>query len=405
MYEIIEQSSVSTPSVMATDCACAGVTASPRTQQRPPVPSQLLSQLTVPPRLHSEPLPGAHWALFDPDGAGGVVVVNAATYNLLHSCAHGITAVPMDSGCSREVTQQAIHALIESGMLVPVGARIPAAAPKPHALSAWLHITNDCNMRCSYCYIKKTGQAMPETTGRRAVDAVVRSAICHGYKEVRLKYAGGEPTLRLAQVLSLHDYAVNACGVAQLGLSATLLSNGSLLTERSVVEIKQRNMEVMISLDGVGDEHDLQRPLRSGRPSFSLVKRGIEHLLDAGLRPHLSLTLTAHNCTNAVEAVAFALAHDCTFAQSLPVEPRRCRRGSAAARTAGRDRSICAHICAARGCPAKVECAWRRARSRTPACAPRSRSLRRRPRLHSDRSSRPGSEMPDDDYGIDHRRG
>jgi uncharacterized protein len=55
---------------------------------------------------------------------------------------------------------------------------------------------------------------MQETTARRAVDAVVRSAICHGYKEVRLKYAGGEPTLRLAQVLSLHDHAVNACSAA-----------------------------------------------------------------------------------------------------------------------------------------------------------------------------------------------
>jgi uncharacterized protein len=145
----------------------------------------------------------------------------------------------------------------------------------------------------------------------------MRSALQHGYQEVRLKYAGGEPTLRMQQVLTLHDYAAAKLAQAGLDFSATLLSNGSLLSLRSIEEIQRRRIQVMISLDGLGSEHDVQRPLRNNKPSSACVQAGIERLLQAGVRPHISITLTAHNCDNAAEVAAFALAHDCTFALNL----------------------------------------------------------------------------------------
>ena len=38
----------------------------------------------------------------------------------------------------------------------------------------------------------------------------------------------------------------------------------------------------MISLDGIGDQHDAQRPFPAGRPSFRLVERTIGELIEQG---------------------------------------------------------------------------------------------------------------------------
>ena len=51
----------------------------------------------------------------------------------------------------------------------------------------------------------------------------------------------------------------------------------------------------MISLDGVGDQHDVQRPFASGKPSFRLVERTIGKLIEQGHPPHLSVTITNRN--------------------------------------------------------------------------------------------------------------
>ena len=68
-------------------------------------------------------------------------------------------------------------------------------------------MTDACNLACPYCYLDKSGEPMTEATGRAAVDAVVESAVAHGFTGVKLKYAGGEASLNHRLMLALHTYA------------------------------------------------------------------------------------------------------------------------------------------------------------------------------------------------------
>jgi len=43
-------------------------------------------------------------------------------------------------------------------------------------LTAWLHVTNDCNLRCPYCYVSKSRDEMTEGVGLAAVERVIASA-------------------------------------------------------------------------------------------------------------------------------------------------------------------------------------------------------------------------------------
>jgi uncharacterized protein len=73
----------------------------------------------------------------------------------------------------------------------------------------------------------------------------------------------------------------------------------------------------MISLDGIGDQHDIQRPFANGRPSFGFVRQTIDELIAAGVPPHLSVTVTGRNAAGVADVVRFALEQGLTFSINL----------------------------------------------------------------------------------------
>jgi uncharacterized protein len=69
----------------------------------------------------------------------------------------------------------------------------------------------------------------------------------------------------------------------------------------------------MVSLDGMGGQHDAQRPFVNGKPSFAYVERTIARLVEAALKPHISITITSRNAAGVADVVRFALERDLTF--------------------------------------------------------------------------------------------
>ena len=180
-------------------------------------------------------------------------------------------------------------------------------------LSAWLHITNACNLHCDYCYVDKSSESMTDDTTRKAIDAIFRSAIKHRFRKIQLRYAGGEASLQSERVIALHDYAQTLAQRYNIDLHASILSNGVFLSARTIDRLKDRNIAVMISLDGVGSYHDSQRPFISGRGSFRLVDRTIAQLLAKGLVPHISVTVSLRNLAGLPELISYILERNLTF--------------------------------------------------------------------------------------------
>jgi len=180
-------------------------------------------------------------------------------------------------------------------------------------LAAWLHVTNACNLRCDYCYIAKSSEHMQDDTALQSIDAIFRSAVKHRFKSVRLQYAGGEASLEAKRVIMLHDYALTLAQQHGLGLTDYLMSNGVYISAQVIEELKSRNIGVMISLDGVGEYHDRQRPLVNGRGSFSRVERTILRLLEYDLLPYISVTVSSRNLAGIPALLRYILERDLTF--------------------------------------------------------------------------------------------
>ncbi len=279
------------------NCACPTI---PLQTLTPPVAATLPWQRPV--DLFAQPLDARHLLMFNPRGHAGPVVLNEAAQMQLAAFAQ--------PGLLADATAQQLAA---AGLLQPVGT--PAKLPdhQPAALTAWLHVTNDCNLRCTYCYIDKTDAAMDAATGTAAIDAIIRSALANNFEAVNLKYAGGEATLNFKLVQTLHLYAKEQTAQAGLHLSSGVLSNGVALTGGMLDFLREQAIQLMISLDGSAAEHDRQRVFVNGRGSYRQVTRSIDRALAHGVQPHLSITVTGESVDGLADAVCFALDRELLF--------------------------------------------------------------------------------------------
>lgn len=260
------------------------------------------------------PLDAERHVLFGPHGNGGVVVVNEAARDLLHELSEPRTfAELVASGHDPDHARAVCTRLLQHDLIHPPGAEPRPQFRQSSELTVWLHITNACNLRCPYCYVHKSSEAMDHSIARGTVDALIRSAIDNGFRSMRLKYAGGEASMNTDVLFAMHDHAVARCVNGGLGLYTVLLTNGVAISERLAEKLAVREIAVMVSLDGMGAAHDAQRPTLSGRPSSTMVLRSIERLIQAGLPPHISITITSRNVDAIAPVVRFALEHDLTF--------------------------------------------------------------------------------------------
>ena len=283
------------------------------------MPIDLNARMMRSSHLFMSPLQGEYWLAMNPVAANGQpVVLNSAATQLLNEfrTTQTVKAVLSDAsqgGLASELALGSLSEFCRLGLLVTNEWKPTPLSTSADTLVAWLHITNACNLRCEYCYLNKTSEDMTQDTGRRAVDAICRSAIAHGFKAIKLKFAGGEPTLKLDRVIALYDYASETCSRAGLILDAVILSNGTVHMASMVQAILERKIRLMISLDGLSEFHDRQRAFANHQGSFALVSKNIDWLLATGLAPEVSVTITGYNIDGLAQLVEYLLDRGLTF--------------------------------------------------------------------------------------------
>jgi len=298
------------------DCACAVSADQSRPVARPSLAGPAADEhLVHGTDVREAPLDGEYRLLFRLVGNGGVVVVNELAYQVFGQFATPATLAQVGDRLRQDLGDIAAVAdrMRQAGIIQPPGQVALPSFGTSKTLTAWLHVSNACNLACPYCYVRKSAAGMDERAGLAAVDAVIGSALAYEFPAVKLKYAGGEASLNKKLVLRLDAYARTLAAQNGLELNATLLSNGVALPQAFLETLNAAGVRIMISLDGVGRLHDAQRPSVTGKPSFRSVERTISRLIAQGYPPHLSITITSRNAFGVADAVRFALDRGLTF--------------------------------------------------------------------------------------------
>ena len=134
------------------------------------------------------------------------------------------------------------------------------APEKVKNLSSWFHINNSCNLGCDYCFVNKNNARMTKDIMTKSLDRIHSTAIIHNLNSVTIKFAGGEPTLSINDMLWCYDYLTEKFSTLKTKLNFSILSNGTILNDKLLDFLKRDNVGIAISLDGYGEEsHDIHR--------------------------------------------------------------------------------------------------------------------------------------------------
>jgi radical SAM protein with 4Fe4S-binding SPASM domain len=184
----------------------------------------------------------------------------------------------------------------------------------PFTLQA--HITDACNLRCGHCYRDERRGELPLSTWRAILDDF--TAFCRNRRiEGRVTFAGGEPLLRLTDLLALTREA------NQAQHQVHLLTNGIGLTTDQACALKNAGcLRVQVSIDGAEIAHDTQR----GKGTYAAALEGLRNARNAGLHTTISMTVDQHNVRDVPEVARLAQQENAKLFISRLVP---CGRGAA----------------------------------------------------------------------------
>jgi len=165
----------------------------------------------------------------------------------------------------------------------------------------YLFVTNACNMRCKYCYVpadlkEESGCLMSWDTAQMAVDQLFSRATANGVDLVTIRFLGGEPFLNFSLLKAVVEYATEISG--QLGLSVNFgVNTNATVINGEIAEwaSKQRNLSIVVSLDGTPSIHDRCRVFPDGRGTGQVVESAINLLCSHGVTPAVNCVIASHN--------------------------------------------------------------------------------------------------------------
>ena len=151
-----------------------------------------------------------------------------------------------------------------------------------HCVSSMvLCLTEDCNLRCSYCCYSGThptrrsrsSRVMSEKTGRKAIDWLLGHS--KSVKTVALVFYGGEPLLEPRLIESLVEYGKTR----GKRLKTVIVSNGTLLSKDFCAWFsEQKDAFILITMNGPAGIHDRTRRNARGSPSHIGIIQGLRRL-------------------------------------------------------------------------------------------------------------------------------
>ena len=113
-----------------------------------------------------------------------------------------------------------------------------------------LHFTDSCNYRCKCCYAKNSKQRLTLEEIKKVVDSIALYFRKMNILDGRINIAGGEPTT-CPYLQEIIDY------IHLNNIRASLITNGSLLTEEFILNNKGKLEQIGLSIDSINDKINL----------------------------------------------------------------------------------------------------------------------------------------------------
>lgn len=152
-----------------------------------------------------------------------------------------------------------------------------------HAQTITFVVTEDCNLRCKYCYIshKSSNKRMKFETAQRFLDYILTADITVA-NSVIIDFFGGEPMLEIRLIDQISDYfKIRAYELGHpwaWNYRFNFATNGVNYSSPAVQDYIKKNygkVSIGISIDGIREKHDLNRIFPDGSGSYDVIEKNI----------------------------------------------------------------------------------------------------------------------------------
>lgn len=137
-----------------------------------------------------------------------------------------------------------------------------------------INIAHDCNLCCKYCFAgegeyKGDRALMPLDVAKKSLDFLVENS--GNRRNLEVDFFGGEPLMNWEVVKKTVEYGRELEAKYDKNFRFTLTTNGVLLNDE-IMEFANKEMaNVVLSIDGRKEIHDLMRPTPNGKGSYDVI--------------------------------------------------------------------------------------------------------------------------------------
>lgn len=163
---------------------------------------------------------------------------------------------------------------------------------KPKTYSFCLNISDECNLRCSYCFNpNKKNRVMPLDEAIRALETFF-SLFSDGEKYFVDLSGKGEPLLNKDTIKGIADYCHLKSNELKREVLPMLVCNGTMLNEENVTFLQESGILFGVSLDGIKEVHDRYRKNVKGDGTYDSI---IKNILSIKHREYVGCAATLTN--------------------------------------------------------------------------------------------------------------
>ena len=213
----------------------------------------------------------------------------------------------------------------------------PEITDKSLVREVTFQVTNQCNLRCDYCYEHHKGvESMSLYTGKHIVDLLIKmwedddpgAFISKKTKTIILDFIGGEPLLEAPLISDICDYFFKQCAIKHCTLASgariSISTNGQNYFEPQVQAFVKRFtpfLSLNVSIDGTKELHDAHRVDINGNGSFDKAIKAFHAAAHLGGK-QTKMTFVPSSFPHIAESILFMLDQNPDFiAANYAYEP------------------------------------------------------------------------------------
>ncbi len=235
---------------------------------------------------------------------GNNLVIDGGAIEIYHMLKAGDTLEMIQQGVEGEQLQEFLDSLISKQFLIDGEEVHPSyIVPDEDYIKEGkmlehlrLNVTENCNLRCSYCYERVSDvwnqkRIMSWEVAKKAIDQFLYYIKKNEKKKISVRFFGGEPMLNWDLVEKSMDYIKNQL-IDDVRVSYIINTNGTLIDDTRAKFLAENNISISLSIDGVKDIHDKYRVYPNGSGSFDIVSSNMNHLIANKCQFNLSVVCT-----------------------------------------------------------------------------------------------------------------